>query len=301
MFENQFIGKDKYIRVVGGQLKYLIEDFENLEKCFVFATKEEKLALKDLISSDYYSFNSYQGNNYIEFSSGFPIDQFVIFKIVRPLDLISIPFQFDTISSITPSSLNSNFKAFETLCLVMQETFNDRTFRIDGTNEDVMLPKLKDGEVWQRKGDGWQGVNIEDIEANIEKFWIEFNQKTKEILENIALTGSQQEAIIIKKGKEIEMEIVDLGENYNEQIYNNGNAQVDRINATSSQVDLKLDTIWRMYSIITGSNRYLSGNSLETRTELSLEREAVGGNLSSRQGVRSVYNGGNLIDRNIII
>lgn len=184
-FDNQLIGHDKYISVVEGNRKYLIEDFQTLEGCFVFATKSSTLALKDLISKDYYSFESFENNNYIVFEDGFPIDEFVYFKVLSPMEIISIPFTFDKISSITPNALNANFKAFEDLCVVMQGLLNERVLRIDKTNSDCMLPELEANEVWKRTedGKGWEGYDLTLIERTIQEFWDKLYEETRRITE----------------------------------------------------------------------------------------------------------------------
>ncbi|MGL4998259.1 MAG: hypothetical protein ACRC0R_03980, partial [Cetobacterium sp.] len=183
-FENQLIGKDKYITVVSGNRKYLIEDFEDLNNCFVFATKETKASLKDLISSDYYKFESFENNKYIVFAEGFPIEEFKVFKVLRPEAIISTPFSFNNISSITPSALNNNFKAFENLCSIMQRLLNERIFKVDTTLADTMLPRLKANEVWKRSEDDtkYEAFNVGAIEENIASFWIAFEKFTKETI-----------------------------------------------------------------------------------------------------------------------
>ncbi|MGL5051035.1 MAG: hypothetical protein ACRC6E_10485 [Fusobacteriaceae bacterium] len=277
-FENQLIGKDKYITVVTGNRKYLIEDFTDLNSCFVFATKDTIASLKDLISSDYYKFESYENNRYIVFADGFPIDDFKVFKVLKPETIISTPFSFNNISSITPNALNSNFKAFENLCVVMQKLMNERVFKVDTTVADTMLPRLKGNEVWKRSEDDtkFEAFNVGDIEANLSKFWEDFYKLTVEKLAEIESEGNKQ----------------------TDRVADTGDEQVDRINASTSSIDNRLESIWRMYSILTGSQRYLSGNVLTQRNVIGIEKTVDGGKLSERVGEpKRLYTGNSIEDR----
>ncbi|MGL5713432.1 MAG: hypothetical protein ACRCX2_10470, partial [Paraclostridium sp.] len=137
----------------------------------------------------------------------------------------------------------------------------------DGLDVELILPQLDNGEVWMRTTDGYKGFNVGDIELNIKNFWVEFNAKTQEVLNNII---------------------------------SQGNIQVERINDTASLIDNRLQMIWRMYSILTGSQRYLSGNVLTLRDVDKIEKEVNGGNLVNRIGEpKRIYNGGLLSNRTI--
>ncbi|MGL5313720.1 MAG: hypothetical protein ACRC92_10770, partial [Peptostreptococcaceae bacterium] len=142
-------------------------------------------------------------------------------------------------------------------------------FTADGLDVSVVLPQLNTGEVWMKVDGGYRGFNVGDIESNIKEFWIQFEKVTKETF--LAITAA-------------------------------GNTQVDRINATASPIDSKLQMIWRMYSILTGSQRYLSGGVLEHRDVNNIEKIVDGGVLSQRVGEpKRIYNGGTLSNRNIIV
>ncbi|MGL5714945.1 MAG: hypothetical protein ACRCX2_18155, partial [Paraclostridium sp.] len=135
----------------------------------------------------------------------------------------------------------------------------------DGLDVELILPQLDNGEVWMRTETGYRGFNVGEIDKNIQDFWVEFNAKTQEVLENIS---------------------------------NQGDKQVERINDTASEVDNRLQMIWRMYSILTGSQRYLSGNVLTLRDPSKLEKSIDGGSLANRVGEpKRIYVGGELSNR----
>lgn len=151
----------------------------------------------------------------------------------------------------------------------------------DGNDVSIVMPELGLGEVWMRTETGYKGFNVSDIEANIRDFWIEFNQKTTEILKEIELAGNKQ---------------VDRVEEH-------GDKKLEEMDLKAVEVDGKLDLIWRMYSVITGSNRYLSGGNLVDRNIDKVERDVNGGNIVGRtpDNNRKVYFGGNIADRAIIV
>ncbi|MGL5057727.1 MAG: hypothetical protein ACRC6A_10230, partial [Fusobacteriaceae bacterium] len=146
----------------------------------------------------------------------------------------------------------------------------------DGLDVSIVLPQLDLGEVWMRTEEGYKGFNVSDIEANIASFREEFARITKEALDQVQAEGNKQTDIVTDIGK----------------------VQVDRINATASTVDNRLEAVWRMYSILTGSQRYLSGNVLTQRNVIGIEKTVDGGKLSERVGEpKRLYTGNSIADR----
>ena len=201
MFKNQQLGQIKYIKVVQGQNKYLIEDFDNLSGCYVFATKDKTDALMDEISSDHYTFESFENNNYIRFESGFPINDYYSFKIVKPEQIISIPYDFNTVSSITPDALNSNFEILKENLKKLQNSYNTQIVKIDSDIARVMLPTLDDGEVWIKDGIGYKGLKVTDFRDLAGETIIEYIRVEKENINQInkhavqSITQTQSNAI----------------------------------------------------------------------------------------------------------
>lgn len=149
----------------------------------------------------------------------------------------------------------------------------------DGQDVTMILPSLGKNEVWVKTDDGYRGFDIGDLEQNIADQIKRFEKMVADSL--VALDD---------KGNEIESNIL-----------NQGDTQVGRIDAQANQVNDNLDIMWRMYSITTGSNRYLSGNNLANRDNTKLDREVIGGDITQRSGQpRKVYYGGNVADRAIV-
>lgn len=181
---NQLIGKDKYITVVPNDRLYLIEDYKDLNGCFVFATKNDTYSLTEPISQDYYSFQTYQGNNYIKFADGFPIGDYVQFKIIKPEELLSLPFKFSSISSITPEALNKNFEELKRVCLLLQEVTNNRTMRLDTTDGQVMLPELKPLQTWLKDITGnYKAISLDDFKELGEALVTDYFNYIKQLME----------------------------------------------------------------------------------------------------------------------
>lgn len=254
MYKNQELGQVKYLKVIKGQKKYLIEDFENLNDCYVFATKDETLALREQISNDYYNFEEFENNNYINFSAGFPLDDYDSFKIIKPEQMFSMPFIFNTLSSITPTSLNKNFDEIKKFLLYLQNEFNVRGVKIDSEVFDIMLPKLKEGEVWYRDKQGWKGFNVGDIEANTKTFWEEFENKTTEVIKMIEDKTEEEKKELDKFTEEKKANIEDAFETEilkgKTEITEHTNLEIERINITGINGKLtKVNTIEQLKSI----------------------------------------------------
>lgn len=120
-----------------------------------------------------------------------------------------------------------------------------------------------------------------------------------ERIESAKQEVAKLEAVVEDVGEEI-ANARDIVDGLVEKLLDTGSAQVDRINATASPIDSKLQMIWRMYSILTGSQRYLSGGVLEHRGVNNIEKTVDGGVLSQRVGEpKRIYNGGLLSNRTI--
>lgn len=239
MFYNQHLGNVKYIKVIQGQNKYLIEDFKNLSGCYVFATKKKTEALMQEISSDHYSFESFENNNYIKFEDGFPINDYYSFKIIKPEQIISIPYSFNTISSITPDALNSNFEALKETLKKIQESYNNQIVKIDSDEATVMLPNLDDDEVWVRKGDTYRGFNIGSLEANIKEMLDEIKRIREEILREMEDNKNRHLAEI--KGKfdqevaEGKANVIATGEQQVQLVTQTGDTKIEELNSTFTE------------------------------------------------------------------
>lgn len=321
MFENQQLGQVKYIQVTKGQRRYLIEDFKNLSGCYVFATKKKTEALMFEISFDHYSFESFENNNYIRFEDGFPIDDYYSFKIIKPEQIVSIPYNFNTVSSITPEALNSNFESLKETLKKLQESYNNQIVKIDSDFATVMLPNLNDDEVWVRKGNTYRGFQIGDLETNIKQLIEDFKELSQTTFEELELKKDEyvSELESVKNGQQSILEgflnlsieriqqegssqislIKYTGSEESSKLNNYGDFQHDRLNKliSDTSIDTKLILMNQMFDIITGSNRYLNGQGLEFRTILFLDRNPDGKTLSTRTDLRSEYNGGSLSAR----
>lgn len=239
MFENQHLGHIKYIKVIKGQRKYLIEDFKNLSGCYVFATKKSVEALMVEISSDHYDFESFENNNFIRFEDGFPIDDYYSFKVIKPDQIISIPYNFNTISSITPDALNSNFEALKETLKRVQLSYNNQIVKIDSDEATVMLPNLDDDEVWVRKGNTYRGFNIGSLEANVQEMLDEIKRIRLEILKEMEDNKNAYISEIdgkfnteVEQGKQ---EINSTKDEYLANIVNTGDTKIQEINNTYNE------------------------------------------------------------------
>ena len=148
----------------------------------------------------------------------------------------------------------------------------------DGNDVSIVLPELSTGEVWMRTDTGYKGFNVSDIEENIKDFWIRFDELTKQVLDEIKNQGDLQ----------------------NDRVLAQGNTQIDRINSATTEIDGRLQMIWRMYSILTGSQRYLSGNVVSLRNPNNIEKTVDGGLITNRVGdPKRIYSGGAISNRTI--
>lgn len=239
MFENQHLGHIKYIKVIKGQKKYLIEDFKNLTGCYVFATKKSVEALMIEISSDHYDFESFENNNFIRFEEGFPIDDYYSFKVIKPDQIISIPYNFNTISSITPESLNSNFQALKETLKRVQLSYNNQIVKIDSDEATVMLPNLDDDEVWVRKGNTYRGFNIGNLEANVKEMLDEIKriraEAIKELEDNKNKHLAEIQGVFDREVADGKSDIIATGQQQIELVTDTGDTKIVEINNTFNE------------------------------------------------------------------
>ena len=148
----------------------------------------------------------------------------------------------------------------------------------DGLDVELILPELSTGEVWMRTDTGYKGFNVSDIEENIKDFWSRFDELTKQVLDEIKKQGDLQ----------------------NDRVIAQGDTQIGRVDNAMLEIDNRLQMIWRMYSILTGSQRYLSGNVVTLRDLNNIEKTVDGGRLSDRVGdPKRIYTGGAISNRTI--
>lgn len=167
----------------------------------------------------------------------------------------------------------------------------------DGEEIDTILPQLDENEVWVRTKTGYRGFSIGDLEANIKAQIERFQQLVKEALVQI---DKKKEQVVAELDKVAEQNITQMDEKVKEVgvIVQDG---INKIGESITVVDGKFDLIWRMYSVIIGSNRYLSGNNISLRKEQNLERVVDSGKIKDRTGEpRKTYTGGKIGDRGIV-
>ena len=167
----------------------------------------------------------------------------------------------------------------------------------DGEEVNTILPQLDVNEVWVKTETGYRGFAIADLEQNIQEQIKKFEQLVQEML--LQIEQKKNEVIEEMRGVADEnLQKMDVKVNEFNGVVEDAKHDIEQ---NIIEVDGRFDLIWRMYSVIIGSNRYLSGNNLSLRQEKNLERIVESGHLNNREGEpRKVYNGGKIGDRGIM-
>lgn len=223
-----------------------------------------------------YTITQEGGNTYLDISDAVILSTAIEFQVIYVYDVKSSQY-IDPFPDlvILQNKYNELQDDFANLVAVL----NSNNISADTLKMMCVLPVLNTNEVWVKTDEGYRGFDIGDLEQIIA-------DKIKEF-----------EKLVVDSLQALE----DKGDEINDNIMNQGNTQVDRIDAQASEVNSNLDIMWRMYSITTGSNRYLSGNNIENRDNTKLDREVIGGDITQRSGQpRKVYFGGNIADRAIV-
>lgn len=248
----------------------------DLNKAIFFWRKSQEMY--DVIPKGSYKIVEEGGNIYLEI-----IDVDIYAKIERLqvcYEFASLSSTYDVDFNVDITTLKDRYNEAVADIKAIYGYVEKNMFTADGLDVSVVLPQLNTGEVWMKVDGGYKGFSVGDIELNIKDFWIEFNEKTAEILKEIELDGNAQ---------------VD-------RVEDAGDQKLEDLDNKAIEVDNKLELIWRMYSVITGTNRYLSGGQLSDRNPSRLERDVDGGLITARTGDPDrIYNGGSISDRAIIV
>ncbi|MGL5796918.1 MAG: hypothetical protein ACRCYT_01810, partial [Cetobacterium sp.] len=197
----------------------------------------------------------------------------------RPTETVD----YTTIRALTIDQLKEDQKNAVDSLKYLYDIIHNRCLKsqeVASNANRLNLPELNENECFYWDGEKWLGLNLKIFESSINDLFDKFNERVDEALKEFN-------------------ELVDESEN---NLNDLADDLTDQLNGISNSATSKLQMIWRMYSILTGSQRYLSGNVLTLRTPEKLERVVTGGRISDRvASPRRVYNGNVLVDRKIII
>lgn len=171
---NQKIGEDKYILVEPATLQYEINEYDSLTGVYVYATKDSKNSLDEVIAQSNYSFQEITGTNYIVFDAGYPLEDFYSFKLIEPLEEATRQSSIVNISDINPSNLNNEFNNIIDYVKKLQDEMNKKELRIDGDEDQVMLPKLEKDQFWLKTETGYRATTFADFEKEIQAIFNNF-------------------------------------------------------------------------------------------------------------------------------
>lgn len=256
--------------------RYLINGIDLAEAIFFSRAPQ---GMYEPIPKGSYRIVNEGGNTYLEVIDNVLLAKSEKFQVVYQFASMSSTYEVDF--NVDVDTLKNRYNEVVKDVKAIFAYVKSNMMTADGEDVSVILPELGNGEVWMRTPDGYKGFNVSDIELNIKNFWEDFNKKTAEILKQIELEGSKQ---------------ID-------RVEDSGDIKLVELDLKANEIDDKLDLIWRMYSVITGSNRFLSGGSIVDRDITKLERSVDGGLILGRvpdnQG--RVYSGGNIMNRAIVI
>jgi len=164
MEERQKIGEDRYIQFQENVYQYAIPDITDLSDYRCYATIDESDIDESepynyLITSEKYELQNIGGTNYIVFDSSYDYSIFYAFKLIEPKELFDRKLNFNTNFDITPSNLNSELDNIKDYIRLIQNDYNEKSIRVDDEADVVMLPSLKDGQLWVKKDGDYKAIN----------------------------------------------------------------------------------------------------------------------------------------------
>lgn len=159
----QRIGEDLYILFEEDKRKYDISAFDSLVGKYVFTTSEESTTLTTEVTDSQYIYLEENGNNYIEFVIGFPVNDFYSFKILDVQDDFDRATTITTMGDINPTTLNAEFDNIKEFILLMQEIMSKKMLKYDAEFDTAMIPKLKLGEGWTLGEDGIIATDFQSL------------------------------------------------------------------------------------------------------------------------------------------
>jgi hypothetical protein len=159
----QRIGEDLYILFEEDKRKYDISAFDTLVGKYVYVTDAEGITLHTNVVDSQYIYIEENGNNYIEFVIGFPVNDFYSFKILDVADDFDRVTSITTMSDINPTTLNAEFDNIKDYIFLVQETMSNKMLKYDAQDGDAMIPKLGEGQIWSQGADSLEAVDVDAL------------------------------------------------------------------------------------------------------------------------------------------
>lgn len=249
-----------------------------------FLWRASQLQFEDLNPGDY-TIETVGGSTFMVILSAEINSKLEGVQVVYILDFTSSRYETEYDTDI--NTLKNKFNLLVDDALNMWEHLRKNGMISDTAGFDVILPELDVDEVWVKTVDGFRGFSIGSLEDNI-----------KELIEQFKNIANQYLADLNKTGQEWIDKVNTSGNDQNTRVENQGEFQVGRIDGQTAGIDSRLLMIWRMYSVLTGAQRYLSGGVISLRDVNKIEKDVNGGLISLRDGeARRYYDGGNIADR----
>lgn len=273
-------------------IDYDINGVDEEKAIFFYRVAQQQFA--ELQRGDYTLVNE-SNNQILRITNAELLSTIEKFQVCYVFDFSSSDYkpEFGTDVNVLKDRYNELYEDVKMLFKYVKETM----MVADGEDVTTILPQLDVNEVWVKTETGYRGFGIADLEANIQEQIKKFESIVQEIFKQI----EEKKQEIIKEMQGVAQENLEIIQGKIDGFGDVVNEAVDRIDQSIIEVDGRFDLIWRMYSVIIGSNRYLSGNNLSLRKEENLERVVESGRLKDREGdPRKVYDGGRIGDRGIM-
>lgn len=251
-----------------------------------FLWREPQGQFQDLASGDY-TIEESGNSKYVVISSTQIHEKIESFQVAYIIDFTASTYETDY--DVDINTLKNKYNQLVESTQNMWDHLRHLGFVSDVSGFDVILPELDVDEVWVKTATGFRGFSIGSLEDNIQDLINEFKKIADQYLANLNAAGQKWIT-----------DITNTGTTQNQIVINQGTFQNDRINTSVANIDNRLQMIWRMYSVLTGSQRFLSGGVITLRIPSNLEKEVNGGIVSGRDGdPRRIYNGGVISDRTV--
>ncbi|MGL4971245.1 MAG: hypothetical protein ACRC45_06410 [Cetobacterium sp.] len=295
--------------------------------------REKQELFNDLNGGDY-RIEEVGGSTFVVITSDVINKKIEAFQVAYILDFTASKYETDY--DVDVNTLKNKFNLLVDDTQNMWEHLRKHGMLSDITGFDVIMPELVVDEVWVKTETGFRGLNIGNLEENIKELIEQFRKEAEalflellrvkteyvqelehvkdgqlEILEGwlnqnidrIQKAGSDWLKVIKERGEYETARVDAKGEEKISGIVNQGNIQSDRLTnlIASTDIDTKLIIMNQMFDIIVGSNRYINGNSIVRREDYLLDRLVTGKKLSTRQELRSSYDGGLVSTRTVTI
>jgi len=181
--------KEKKIMIISSEQlknsnnKYLISSDSAMRGKEKYFYQQEFMIYKELSTSQYIIYAE-SNSWYLEITDTEVIDKMLRFQICFEVTTESGEYNPDGILVDDIITLRENYNKLQNDLVKLWENVSNSSMKADNKDMSLILPQLKDNEVWVKKGDGWEGYPLANVNDLIQETIDDFSRNLVGIDEN---------------------------------------------------------------------------------------------------------------------